>query len=367
MNILCKEEVNTGRQIEFDVVKAVCIVGMVLVHVYESFLSEEVMTTGFQNALVNVIQMLVGAPCFMMCMGLGISYTSKNSSKELIKRGITIFIFGYVLNIARGGLPATIIYLTGGMEFSEFIREFINEVLNNDIMQFAGLAMMLMGLLKKWKFNDKQILLTGIVMSIIGSFVQRFDVSMLLNYPIGLFFGTVEYDYSLYISFFPLFNWFIFVAAGYIFGQIMKRCNDKKKFYLFVSPICGILVGIYLIFAIPNNIGMINPELIYYYHLKITDALISVMSVLAYFGIYYAISLILPKFILNFTTKASKNINKIYCIHWIILGWAIDCCKYYLGIENVNQNICTIFAILLFVVSYILADIYSKRKMKNAN
>ena len=367
MELLNKEDVNTGRQIEFDIAKAICIIGMVFVHVYESFIPESLMTSGFQNILVNIVQMLVGAPCFMICMGIGIAYTSKNSPKDLINRGIKIFIFAYILNFIRGGIPEIAAFIAGKVSTAEFITNFTYEFLNNDIMPFAGLALILMGLLKKWKLNDKYILLTALVMSIAGSFIKGIDVSRYINYPLGLFVGTYDYAMDEIIAFFPLLNWFIFVASGYYFGKILKKVNDKKKFYLMISPACAVLVTIYLFFAIPNNIGMINPDLVYYYHLNSFDALISIMSSLAVFGFYFYISSILPKFLINFSNSASRNINRIYCIHWVIVGWTDGFLYYFRNINYFDQSICVLFAIAVFGFSYVLSLMYERRLLKHGN
>ena len=367
MNIFSKEKVNTGRQIEFDIAKAICIIGMVFVHTYEYFLPHDVMLVGFQNALVNVIQMLVGAPCFMICMGIGIAYTSKNSSDDLLKRGLKIFILGFVLNALREGF----IYLFGSIvglfpsEAYPFLV--IDTFLNNDIMPFAGLSLMLMGLLKRFKFNDKQIMITAIILSIIGSIFRNFDVNSILNFTVGLFFGTYDNAHDIITSYFPLFNWFIFVAFGYCFGELFKRCNNKKKFYLIVSSVCAVIVTIYLLIAVPNNIGMIDPNLLNYYHLTTPETLISMMSSLVIFGIYYALSFVLPKAVTDFTSTASKNINKIYCIHWVIIGNFRAILFFIYKTVQFSQGQCVIFAISVFTISYIIAYFYDKRlKQKRA-
>lgn len=361
MSLFSKEKVNTGRQIEFDIAKAICIIGMVFVHTYEYFLSQEVMLEGFQNALVNVIQMLVGAPCFMICMGIGIAYTNKNSSDDLLKRGLKIFILAYVLNALREGL----MYLFGGFAGLYPPERFpvlpIDALLNNDIMTFAGSSLMLMGLLKRFKLNDKQIMFASIILSIIGTIFRNFDLNSYLNYPVGIFLGTYDFRHDIITSYFPLFNWFIFVAFGYCFGELFKKCNDKKKFYLIVSSTCTVIVAIYLLIAIPNNIGMINPDLVNYYHLATPETFISMMSALVIFGIYYAISFVLPRFVTDFTSTASKNINKIYCIHWVIVGNVRACLTFFTDIVYFSQATCVIFAISVFIISYIIAYFYNKR------
>lgn len=100
MKIFDKNEVNTGRQAEFDIAKAVCIIGMVIVHAFEiTALSQ----TGLNYAFTVVLNYLFGAGTFMLCMGMGIVY-GKSEPKFLIRRGAVIILIGFLLNLVRSGL-----------------------------------------------------------------------------------------------------------------------------------------------------------------------------------------------------------------------------------------------------------------------
>lgn len=366
MKILNSNEVNTGRQIEADIAKAICIVGMVLVHMYEEF-EAPFLDTGFQNALVNVIQTLVGAPCFMFCMGLGISYTKNNSGDDLLKRGFQILLIGYTLNFVRGSILYPICAAIRHYPTSEIIYGTYIRFMENDILQFAGMALIIMGLLKKLKLDNKKILLVSVGLSIIGSFVRFVSVNPYLDYPLGLFIGTYDVEADMVRTYFPSFNWLIFVCAGNVYGDILKRVEDKKKFYGIFVPVFGVIVAIYLLFAIPNQIGMINPDLKWYYHLTTFDACFSIMSCVAILGIYYFISLVLPEIIKKFLTSVSRNINRIYCIHWVILYNASIFMHVYLEKDYLDSMlICNVAAICLFLFSYAMALLVEKR-MKHGN
>lgn len=108
-NELC----NTGRQIEFDIAKAVCILGMVFVHCFESLIAPATEEGLAYYVMTVVLDALFGAATFMLAMGLGISYSWKNDDSyplTTIKRGIKIFICGYILGFIRDGLPSWIFY-----------------------------------------------------------------------------------------------------------------------------------------------------------------------------------------------------------------------------------------------------------------
>lgn len=352
------------RHIEFDIAKGISIIGMVFVHVFEEYMPE---LEGFSNSLVNVIQTLVGAPCFMFCMGAGIVFSSHSDYKSLIKRGISIFITAYVLNLLRGGISFAIINFNK-LPFNEYIDGFLYDFLQVDILSFAGLSLILMGIFKKIDFNEKKIIIASIILSIIGSFVRMINVGPILNYFVGLFVGTINPVYPEYIpSYFSLFNWFIFVAFGYSFGKRVKETENKKKLYAKLSPTFALIVACYLVYAIPNNIGMINPDLYYFYHLTTFDAAISIMSVIAVLGLYYLMSFLLPSCILSLFSSLSRNINRIYCLQWIIIGNLTEILYEALDKRSLPNNVCYLLAVGVLVISYLLAILFEKGKIKHEN
>lgn len=178
MKLFSLEEVNIKRQFEFDMAEAVCILGMVFAHCFENLaILEDVVSTPTYYIIVNVLDSIFGAGTFMICMGLGISYSYKNNPNTLIKRGLTILILGYVLNIARYGPYTLAEYL---LVSPMTIKIFFTYLFDCDIMAFVGVALMLFGLLKKLKLSDFNIFLISLAMSIFGSFVRFVDFKNIL-------------------------------------------------------------------------------------------------------------------------------------------------------------------------------------------
>ncbi len=234
-----------------------------------------------------------------------------------------------------------------------------------DIMQFAGLALLLFGLLKKFRLSDKVILIVAIVMSIIGSFVRMIECQSLpIYYSLGLFFGTVS-EVAYEVVPFPLFNWFIIVVIGYLYSKQLKRVKDKNKFYQFVLPITGIILVIYMIIAIPNRLGMMNGNISYYYFFTTPDAIILASGAMFASGCYYFISFVLSEKIKNVITIISKNINRVYCIHWIIIGFTIYITEM-LEYEFSEAGIYA-YGIIVFVVSSLLANVIRKKEKEIAH
>ena len=95
---------------------------------------------------------------------------------------------------------------------------------------------------------------------------------------LGFFWGTESESY------FPFFNWFIFVATGQWFGDKYQFLQDKKRFHA-ISLLIGALLCatyIYVSFNVEQNIFKSLTSEIYLGH-------------------------------------PSRHINQYYCISWVII------------------------------------------------
>lgn len=382
MKLFNKQLVNTGRQVEADFAKMVCILGMVLVHAFEevgTFFPGAGEESSLAYLFVVVLDAIFGAATFMFCMGFGIAYTPKNDPNSLIKRGAKLLLFGYLLNFVRYNVPDLLNWLITG-DASLCKEEFFPVLFCNDILQFAGLALMLFGLLKKWRVSDVGLVIVSLVMSVAASIFRNFDLSHLLNissFPLylivnqlaGLFFGTVYCeDPTVEATCFPLLHWFIFVVAGYLFAKAMRRCNNKGKFYAIVSPCGALIVTVYMLLAVPNRLGMMNENLNMYYHLITPEALLCIVAAGTVFGMYYGLSRLLPQAVSRFSIRISKNLTKIYIIHWILIGFSLT------GICTVCQLLekdpwpqattlqTVLFAVIILVTATVLAELWKRAK-----
>ncbi|MBM3709487.1 MAG: DUF1624 domain-containing protein [Actinobacteria bacterium] len=96
------------------------------------------------------------APVFMFLMNLSLMYSDKKEIKPIAIRKIKIFLSGYLLNFLRGVLPLLTAQLTGIKITEKMTSEqssFLNIFLIADILQFAGLALLLMTLARKLRLN----------------------------------------------------------------------------------------------------------------------------------------------------------------------------------------------------------------------
>ncbi len=233
MGYFAKENVNKGRQPEIDCLKAFCIVCMILLHTYEDLAT---VPAGPLYAFLDFACIFLGAGAFMICMGIGMRYSRNQTPKNYLLRGFEILTVGQLLNLARNALPNLIAWWIKGEQI--FIANSLL-VIQADILSFAGIAFMLLALLKKLRVPDAAILLLGLAMNLIGLPLynaMKSPSNFLLSQLLGYFVLTDAESY------FPLCAYFFFVAFGYFIGGLYPRIADKEglstRVLLIGLPVC---------------------------------------------------------------------------------------------------------------------------------
>ena len=355
--LLAKEPVNTSRQREIDLIKAFTILTMVVCHcieeLYKSYQGDLI-----ADIIIGYENQLVGAQAFMIGMGIGIVYSRNSNPKTLARRGASLLIVGQVLNLTRFVLPNLLGYaLTGDV----FYRKAVFLVFSSDIMQFAGLTFLLLALLRHLKLSEMKIFLISIVMNIVGTMLV-FKVntgSYILDQFFAFFVATSAESY------FPLFHWFIFPAFGMAFGTILKRVKDKKKFYTTLLIPTGIYTVFYIYVAscIDQPFFLVLHELEAFNRMNITDALSQLVCNTFLIGICFFITGILSDGINKGISFISGNINRFYCVQWVLVGW-VEFVLRLIGYEVTQGFVCYSIAIVLILLTWTIVSIYANRLAK---
>ena len=139
--IFSKENVNMGRQPEFDYIKTLIIFIMIFQHVYENY------SRDCLSDIIDFLGFIFGADVFMTLMGIGMKYSKYHSPSAYVSRGILLLTKGQCVNLLKAG-PNLIAWWTTGKKI--FISRSLL-ILNADILIFAGFSFLLLALLKKMK------------------------------------------------------------------------------------------------------------------------------------------------------------------------------------------------------------------------
>jgi len=327
--VFSHEPCNPGRQTEFDIGKALPILCLPFIHCIIECCTKEQLLHGVPYAFDMIIGGPMAAPMFMFCMGATIHYSLRHSAGEMAKRGLKLLLIGFLLNVCRFIIPYMIGYgVTGDAE--RFLTPLPYFVFGNDVLQFAGLAMLCIALMMKLKTPKWTMLVIALAMSVTGSLFRSVDLgNNVLNVIFGWFIGTEDSTGQVTIvSYFPLLNWLIVPVCGYCFGWLLQRVKDKTRFYLSFSPVLLALAIAYLIIGDHFEIGMFAEGENAYYHMLTYDVAASLALTLGALGVYCAISYVLPKKINAFFTFVSRNITAFFCIHWVFVRFITNVLLY---------------------------------------
>ncbi len=366
--LFSKEPCNTGRQFELDFLRMILIIRLATVHVFVDASPPATLDVlGIPYYFDSVVGGFIGPTRFMLAMGIGLAYTRHGSAKEVFQRGIRLWTVGFVLNVFRFLIPSLIGYaITGDAE--KFIEPLPYLFFGNDIMQFAALAMLLMGILLHFRLTPWKILAVSFGMSLVGNFLRNIDTSNnVLNIILGHFVGVEDKSGDTYIiSDFPLVIWFLFYAFGFVFGYYYKRLKDKGKFYLIVSPACVIISFGFAAREIIGGFGMMMGEgANVFYHMNTVEAVMCIMAFVGLLGLHYFISKYVPAKLRPPIESISRNVNSVYCIHWVLVWWSVDLVIYCIKGDTYLKPL-PAFALgcLLSLASILLAELWSRIKAK---
>lgn len=300
---------------ELDLLKAFGIICMVICHAVFRLGPHRV---GYENDFLFLLgdvvlgEYAVVAHGFMFAMGVGLVFSKRSTPGRLLRRGLWILLLAYILNFLRYGIYA----LAYAMIEGEFLPDTVFALVSPDILQFAGIALLFTGFLKWLKLGERMIFAISVVLSLLGgplAFV--FQGGPLFNYLLGLLVITTRED-----ACFAFLNWYVFVGFGMMFGRLLQRTSDEDGFYRRVLWTSGPVAVLYIVLSfIFGNCFLSKGS--WYYAASLPEAigLLSIDLVLMA-GFHFMLKRV-DQARLSIPFAMSRNITRIYVIHWCILGF----------------------------------------------
>lgn len=357
--IFSNDIVNSGRQKELDIAKAVMLFFLAFIHCIIACTPESQLAHGIPYLFDTIIGGPFSAPMYMFAMGMGMTYTIQHSPGDFFRRGIKIEIVGYALNVCRFLLPSLVGYWIT-RDYNQYITPLPYRFFGNDILQFAGLAMILMALFTKLRLSNWAMLLICLGMSVAGTLLKGMNVGNPLgNIFLGYLIGT-EDAIGQVLSDFPLLNWMIIPVSGYVFGKNLLHVKNKTYFYAILSPIGFLITLVYFPIAIRNGLGMFGEGQNCYYHMSTLDSIICLALTVGLLGVYFVLARYIPEKVMAGIRDMSRNINVIYCVHWVILAICIYVILYIArGTQELPVPLTLALGLSISVASIFIAHFWS--------
>ena len=332
---------------EIELMKAVAIIAMVLVHVFE--MSEELVlvSRSRQTAafLIEFFGCIPSAAVFMFAMGWGAAYSKRAGAAVCVRRAGILALLGLVVNLFEEYLPAVLVPETYGP-----LSEMLPAILSTDIYFFAALTCLYLALMKKLVNRKTPALLLSVLIvaasfavNILAGFESFTTGSEWLDTLLGLLIRVNEYSY------FPFISWCVYPVLGYWLAPCFRKAGWRKAMvFAVVSGIAALLLSEWLIRlngmedATIVNVVEIREE--YYYSLHPFYAMTGYGIVALEFALAHLAVLAcrgrLPRFLLSM----SRNVMPIYIVQWLLIGLLSPVLA---GMTNIWINILLGIAVLL--------------------
>lgn len=299
------------RLIYLDIARGIAVFCMILQHAMILFCVNE-----GEGSILGEMVVLAGtapaAPVFMIIMGVFFVTSEKADLNYALKRGALLFASGYLLNALRFTLPLLIAHsMTGD---TALLTEATTLFFSVDILQMAGLSLIIMGLLKRF-FPFPFPLLWGAI---------AIDVGLLSPLLWGhntftaeaLLWGTGK-DVS-----FPLFPWLIYPLTGMAVSSLLVSRSSiyRKKVMLGLGVL--FLIGAFMIATIgPEFLRMTGD---YYRSGLMIHLLMTGFVFLWLFFLDRLTSLrLIPTFISELLCFWSKHVTIVYFVQWTLIGYGM--------------------------------------------
>ncbi|OFZ46241.1 MAG: hypothetical protein A2381_11530 [Bdellovibrionales bacterium RIFOXYB1_FULL_37_110] len=303
----------------FDVARGFALFLMVHIHIMEECALPD-FTESFYAFIIHLLSSPLTASLFVFIMGVFFQISDKPTLKSSIIRGVKLIALGYFLNFIRFTLP---VYIALNLDL--FTLEDIapktplSYMRINDILQFAGLALIFMAFAKRYFKNPLTNLFLSLIFIAGSPFLWDFTTSNIyLDLVLENFWGD-----SVYMNF-PFFPWIVFPLLGMTYGAILKKVKDTSRFFLY-SFILGVIMvplGLYLFSLNPEYISL---QAIHDFSVGCTDydvMIYMIGTILLFIPFCHGLTKYLPSnFIFDRLCYWSKNVTSFYIIHWILVGW----------------------------------------------
>jgi len=322
LNIFSQDKINTGRQPELDLLKAVSIFFVILAHVSELVFSDMWEDLAYCNftfgwQLLWIWMSCVIAFAFMFSMGASMTFGKDHEPGNYYKRGKKLLVSWIVLRLCYLYPVATMYAEKVGTSKWAFG---IATLLNSDILCFAGLFFIFVGLMRQLKINIWGILAVALGIFFVGHFVTFNSEIRILNVIMGNFLITEATS-------FPFINWIMAPTLGLCWGTLLQHCSNKDRLYSWTGA-AGLL-GLVIAALMVYSKGMLNGSNIaqytdvkFFYHANVYTVALACCCLGVFLSVCYGIVLRLQQeWFVECYKFLSKGLTDIYFAQWVIIPW----------------------------------------------
>ena len=298
----------------FELAAGLSVLFMILVHDLWHWGSPETWTTPVGTA-ISLLGGPTATPVFLFVMGASLAFSPSTTFGSLAARGAWLVVLGYVLNILRGVLPASLGMATGVVT-QEQIQPFTPWWLltSVDLHHVTGLSLVVLAALRSWRRPGWPWVVLAVAIAAAEPLVH------------GLNFGTTLLDAPLTPViggapnvFYAVVPWVAYALLGAVFGRLLVAAPDRRRFFR-----GGAVIGLGLLAVSAVMVVATGPTFdVFTYWQGPPSFVVGIVGiVLVWLALCDAISrravLRVPLRVVDYW---GERVIPMYFMHWIVVGW----------------------------------------------
>jgi uncharacterized membrane protein len=300
----------------FDLAAGLSVFFMILIHVSWHWGRPDTWTTPIGQA-INYMGGPTAAPVFVFLMGASFGAARHATTSTMVMRGLWLVFLGYVLNFARGVIPATL-GTTFGIVTWQQIEPFTPWWLATmvDLHHVVGLSLIAIALLRTRTEPSAAWLAMAGVLVLVAPWLR------------GVRFGTPILDAPLtpFVSsapnvFYAVVPWLAYSLGGAVFGAAIARTEDRAQLFRRAA-----LVGLGLIAIGSVLVVATRPAFdVFTYWRQPPAFFVAIVGIIL---VWLALCDAVTRFDaidrrLGVVYGWSHRVIAMYFTHWLIVGWGV--------------------------------------------
>jgi uncharacterized membrane protein len=300
----------------FDLAAGLAVFFMILVHVLWHWGQPATWTTPI-GLVISFAAGPTAAPTFAFLMGASLGAANRTSFATMATRGLWLLFLGYVLNVLRGFLPASLGLATGVItpqEIAPFTPWWLLTTV--DLHQMIGLSLVFIAALRVRVRPGWPWLAIAIGVALLSPWLRTLTFGTpVLDAPLTPFLGSAP---NVYYAVIP---WVIYPLAGAVFGSLIAQVPNRRRTFR-----RGALLGLAIVVVGVGLIAIQQPSFdVYTYWRQPWSFIVAIFGViLLWLALCDAITRV-PAIDrrLGVIYGWSDRVIAMYFSHWILVGWGV--------------------------------------------